>query len=180
LLGGFAQWALLRNYFVPDLQMLPAEQRAPVLRKCVARAARDSARYRSWGEMHRLRLAHFLSQLPVIGSRFVLHDLPVGGSRETLMKTSHDLVRHRHHATYGSQSRFLADLGDLDANYFVLLGGQDGWLGSTTFDDQLRLWLSGQYVRLPLRLECVAQEFRRVMTLLPAKPEGAGAHASSR
>jgi penicillin amidase len=100
----------------------------------------------------------------------VLRDLPAGGSRETVMKTAHDLVRGRHYATYGSQARFLTDLGDLDANYFVLLGGQDGWPGSTTFDDQVPLWLSGEYMRLPLRLDCVAREFRRVITLAPAKP----------
>jgi len=168
--GGFVQWGLLSDYLVPDLQVLPPKRRAAVLRRCVARAARDSARYRSWGEMHRLRLAHFLSQLPLAGSRFVFRDLAIGGSRETLMKTAHDLVRRRHHATYGSQARFLTDLGDLDANYFVLLGGQDGWPGSTTFDDQVPLWLSGEYMRLPLRLDCVAREFRRVITLAPAKP----------
>ena len=35
----------------------------------------------------------------------------------------------------------------------VLLGGQDGWLGSTTFIDQAGLWQAGQYVALPLRAE---------------------------
>jgi penicillin amidase len=171
---GFVQWSWLSHYLVSDLQSMHPERRASMLRECIARAARDSARYATWGEMHRLRLAHFLSQLPVIGSRLVFGDLPAGGSRETLMKTAHDLVRRRHHATYGSQARFLTDLGDLDANYFVLLGGQDGWLGSTTFDDQVRLWLSGEYVHLPLRLDCVAREFGRMLTLLPAKPEAAG------
>jgi penicillin amidase len=178
--GGFAQWALLGDCLMTDLQSLPAERRAALLRTGVAHAARDAARYRSWGEMHRLRVAHFLSVLPVIGSRFVRRDLPAGGSRETLMKTAHDLVRGRHHATYGSQARFLTDLGDLDANYFVLLGGQDGWLGSSTFDDQVHLWLSGEYVRLPLRLDCVAREFGRMMTLLPARPDAVGARAERR
>jgi penicillin amidase len=180
LQSGFAQWALLSDYLIPDLQSLPAERRAALLRESVARAARDCARYRGWGEMHRLRVAHFLYLLPVIGSRFVLRDLPAGGSRETVMKTAHDLVRGRHYATYGSQARFLTDLGDLDANYFVLFGGQDGWLGSSTFDDQVHLWRSGEYMRLPLRLDSVAREFRRMTTLSPAQPEAADPRAQRR
>ena len=42
------------------------------------------------------------------------------------MKSAHGLVRGRHPASYGSQARFIADLSDPDASWFVLLGGQDG------------------------------------------------------
>ena len=35
----------------------------------------------------------------------------------------------------------------------VLLGGQDGWLGSDTILDQAALWREGRYLDLPLRPE---------------------------
>ena len=47
---------------------------------------------------------------------------------------------------------------DPDENYFVLLGGQDGWFNSTTILDQWELWRRGDYVRVPLTLDGGARE----------------------
>jgi penicillin amidase len=44
-------------------------------------------------------------------------------------------------------------MSDPDANDFVLLGGQDGWFGSSTCADQVAAWRAGEYVRVPLRPE---------------------------
>jgi penicillin amidase len=103
-----------------------------------------------------------------VGRRFVIADLPVGGSRETPMKSAHGLVNARHDARYGSQARHISDLSDPDANWFVLLGGQDGWLGSANYADQLTLWRNRGYLRMPLRAETVAREFPIVLQLAPA------------
>jgi penicillin G amidase len=83
------------------------------------------------------------------------------------MKAAHGLVRKRHAATYGSQARFLADMGDPDATWAVLLGGQDGWLGSANFADQMPLWRGGGYIRLPMTQAVVEREFPTVQTLTP-------------
>ncbi len=45
---------------------------------------------------------------------------------------------------------------DLDANEFVLLGGQDGWLGSANAADQVALWRAGRAITVPMRAESVA------------------------
>jgi penicillin G amidase len=47
----------------------------------------------------------------------------------------------------------------MDRNDFTLLGGQDGWINSTTSLDQVPLWLEGRPVQLPLRLETVRARF---------------------
>jgi len=104
-----------------------------------------------------------LGNVPVIGRFFVVEDLPSPGSRETLMKRSHDLVNRRHRATFGAQSRHISDLADPDANWFVLFGGQDGWLGAANYADQLPLWREGRYIRLPLSDEGVDAAFTRVV-----------------
>jgi penicillin amidase len=83
------------------------------------------------------------------------------------MKTAHPASNERHKASYGSNARHISDLSDEDANYFVLLGGQDGWLNSSTFLDQVDLWRAGRYLRMPLRLETVRAEFPRRMEVTP-------------
>ena len=96
-----------------------------------------------------------------------MFDLPVSGTAESLMKTAHGLTFDRHRATYGSVSRHVSDLGDADANYFALLGGQDGWIGSSTFSDQVALWQRCQYVTIPLRPESLRQAFSHQTVLSP-------------
>ena len=85
------------------------------------------------------------------------------------MKTAHSSTDQRHFTRYGSQARHLSDLADMDENYFVLLGGQDGWLGSANFIDQMTLWQDGGYIRVPLRPETVHAAFRRRMVLSRAR-----------
>ena len=83
------------------------------------------------------------------------------------MKTAHGLTNKRHHARYGSIARHVSDMSDPDANYFALLGGQDGWFGSSTFADQVPLWREGRYISLPLTAEAVRKNFVHRTTLVP-------------
>ncbi len=122
-------------------------------------------KHKTWGDLHRLELAHPFANFPLAGNEFTKINVPVGGSSETLMKTAHGLTTDVHTAFYGSQSRHISDMSDLDENYFVLTGGQDGWINSSTFADQIDLWREGKYIRLPLRLETVEKEFPRRMVL---------------
>lgn len=162
------EWNFLVVFFARDLAALPDELRAGLLREAVAAAAADAEAFPTWGDMHRLRAAHPLANLPWIGDRFVYGDWPIGGSRETPMKTAHSTTNQRHFARYGSQARHISDLSDPDANWFVLFGGQDGWLGSSHFDDQVPLWLEGDYLQMPLTPAAVAEAFPRQQQLTPA------------
>ncbi|WP_211860403.1 penicillin acylase family protein [Neoroseomonas soli] len=164
-----SQWNFLTAFLLPDLDALPPGRRAAVLREASAAAARDFAALGTWGDMHRLRVSHWLFNLPVVGGAFAYGDHPVGGSRETPMKTSHGLVTQRHAASFGSMARHVSDMADPDANWFTLWGGQDGWLGSAAFADQVPLWLERRSIRIPLRRETVAAEFPRVTRLEPAR-----------
>ena len=121
--------------------------------------------FENWGAMHRLRLAHPLAAAPVIGDRYRFAEHGVGGSSETLMKTAHEASAGRHTVNYGANARHISDMTDPDANWFVLLGGQDGWLGSSTLIDQWPLWRDGDYVRMPLTLEAVRESFPHRLSL---------------
>ena len=121
--------------------------------------------FANWGEMHRLSLAHPLSNVPLIGGRYAFAEAGVGGSSETLMKTAHQASGERHSVNYGSNARHISDMTDADENYFVLLGGQDGWFNSTTILDQWELWRRGEYVRVPLTLAEVRAGFPHTLAL---------------
>lgn len=135
-------------------------------------AALDLARpvfeeYQVWGAFHQLRLQHPLGNLPLLGAAYRYYEGPVDGSATTLYKSAHGLQLTPHTATYGAQSRHIHVLNDPDANYFALLGGQDGWPGAEGFLDQWPLWRAGEYIQAPLRLETVRREFRRSVNILP-------------
>ena len=159
---------LLTTFTIADLDALPSARQEAVLRDAVAAAARDAAPFATWGDVHQIRAANWLVNLPVIGSRFVVGTWPAGGSRETPMKTSHGLVSGVHQTSFGSMARHVSDMADPDANWFTLFGGQDGWPGSPAYADQLDLWRAGRPIRVPLRPEAVAAAFPRVTTLAPA------------
>lgn len=158
----------LPDVLLRDLPGIPDARLAPSLAAGLETAAEVLAEYGSWGEMHRLRMGHPLSNLPVLGGRYDLVDLPVGGSRGTLMKTHNNPTAERHKARYGSNARHISDLAEPDRNWFVLLGGQDGWLNSANFADQIDLWRAGAYIQVPLEPETVRRTFPHRVELKPA------------
>jgi penicillin amidase len=120
-----------------------------------------------WGDLHRMRVRHYFGSVPLVGRRYRFGDYGSPGGNDTLNKTGHAAVHGRHAITYGASARFLADMADLDANHVVLLGGQDGWLGSDSFSDQIPLWRRGVTVPLPLRKE-TARQWPHLTVVRPA------------
>jgi penicillin amidase len=145
-----AVWAS-RDLMIDAILATPPARLAPALHHAIRRAEGALARWRRWDGMHRLRLRHHLGVIPLLGRRFRYGDLPAQGGNDTLNKTGHTPSRTRHSVTYGASARFAADLADPDANAAVLLGGQDGWLGSANFLDQVEAWRRGELVALPLQ-----------------------------
>ncbi len=131
----------------------------------VKKTTDEYPKFANWGEMHRLILSHPLENIPLIGGRFRFGDYPIDGSYNSAMKTAHAITNKRHQTFYGANSRFIACMKNLDENYFVLLGGQDGWVGSDQLVDQVPLWLAGEYIRIPFRVETIQQEFSYKMAL---------------
>jgi penicillin amidase len=153
-----------------DLRQAADRPLAAELDRAVGRAAAGFWRYADWGDMHRLSLDHPLGLLPVLGRHYRFGRYRAGGSTDTVMKTAHGPAGRRHVTRFGACARHISDLADEDSNYFALLGGQDGWLGSSTFLDQLPLWQRGEYVEVPLRLETVQARFRHRTLLRPRSP----------
>ena len=154
-----------RGVLVRDMERASRDVLDAALAAGLEAAGKGLDAFTDWSDMHRLSLAHPLSMLPVIGDRYHFGDHGVGGSSETIMKTAHDASATRHTVRYGANARHVSDMTDMDENYFVLLGGQDGWLNSSTMLDQWPLWQSGGYVRMPLTPDGVRASFPHVTVI---------------
>lgn len=163
----FLGFGRIKRMLVEDMVSAPEDGMRSDLRAALAVAADKAKGIKTWGDIHRLGLAHPLSFAPVIGSKYRFGNYAVAGSSDTLMKTAHGPVDGKHFARYGQNARHISDMSDPDANYFVLVGGQDGWLSSATAFDQARLWLVNKYIRVPLRIETVQKEFKKRQVLAP-------------
>jgi penicillin amidase len=170
--------AYARDFLKSDLADAPSPNPSPVdqpaemcalLRDAVAQAAESAKLFRNWGVMHRLEIAHIFSTVPYIGVKYRLADYPAAGANETLWKTAHPLTAWKNFATYGAVARAIMDLSNSTENYFVLLGGQDGRLRSDAALDQVPLWLSRQYIKVPLSPEDVPKSFEFSVELTPEK-----------
>ncbi|MGC8470526.1 MAG: penicillin acylase family protein, partial [Acetobacteraceae bacterium] len=156
-----------RGLIGEEILATPPALLAPALARALGRAARLRRRWRNWGGVHRLRLSHPAGGVPLIGRRYRFGSFPVGGGNDTPNKTGHGPVRGRHAVTFGTSARHVSDLADPDENHFVLLGGQDGWLGSANFADQVPLWRAGETIRVPLTAAAVARQFPFETVLTP-------------
>ena len=163
------EWGRHTRLLLPDLDALDAVVRRRLLNEAAREAAKAQSRWTTWGDMHRLRIGHVLSLIPWLGRGLVVAEWGAGGTRESPMKNSHGLVRNRHLVQYGAQARHLSDLSDPDANHFMLLGGNDGWIGSAHYADLLPLWRERRYLRMPLTAAGVEREFPLSMELAPAR-----------
>ncbi len=150
----------LANFLLEEIEAADESLLRAALAEGLRVASEGLGAYENWGAMHRLTLAHPLSMAPVIGGRYRFAEHGVGGSTDTLMKTSHERSAEVHSVRYGANARHVSDMRDPDANFFVLLGGQDGWLNSSTLLDQWPMWREGRYVQLPLSMDKVHAGFR--------------------
>jgi penicillin G amidase len=112
----------------------------------------------TWGDVHRLRYAHWFGLLPVIGSWYTFGEQPVAGSLQTVFKSAGPITTDKHFARYGANARQIIDLAHPDEHYIAMVGGQDGWFGSENFLDMTSAWHTGNLIRLPMTLDAVRRD----------------------
>jgi penicillin amidase len=147
---------------------------APSLKKALGSATRSWTTEMVWGDIHRLSLGHPIGLIPVLGSSYRFIDEPWPGSTTTVNKSAHAITAGRHQTFFGANARLLIDMANPDASRVVLLGGQDGRVGSTAIIDQVPLWREGRFIPLPLSREgqvSRAKRFVRIEPTATANPE---------
>jgi penicillin amidase len=138
-----------------DLRQDDQDPLVRALESALVSSARDFPNYENWGEAHKLTMSHPFSRIPVVGHRFRFGEYPMGGSVQTLLKSGHNPLADDFSPYHGATARFVADLSDPNANYGVLVSGQDGWFNSANFLDQTPLFLKGEYIQMPMDVEKV-------------------------
>ncbi|HSM50318.1 MAG TPA: penicillin acylase family protein, partial [Thermoanaerobaculia bacterium] len=126
----------------------------------------DVARWEHAG-LHRLRLAHPLGGLPLVGRWFDRGPFPVAGSATTVAAFGAVWEGERQRVTYGPSMRWTTDLADPDGTLAILPGGQAGHPGDRHYDDQLPLFLAGRTRPVPWSEEAIERATVSRLELVP-------------
>lgn len=121
-----------------------------IVNRVAKKALKDFQANPTWGDLHRLKVQHWIGNIPVLGAGYVFDEFPVAGSDSTIFKTSASLSNNVHTVRFGANSRHISDLRDPNENYFILMGGQDGFIGSAQYIDQVPLWREGKLLKVSL------------------------------
>ncbi len=148
------------------LTALPGDALTEHMNRWLTAAAKKIWKKSVWGDIQRQPQNPALGMVPYLGHRYRLPAYPAEGANDTLNKSVHTLGTQKQSVSYGSSARHISDLSSPDANYFVLHGGQDGWLMTPAMNDQTTLWRQGEYIQMPLSQEGIASGFQRFVTHL--------------
>jgi len=121
-----------------------------------------------WGKLHQLTFGHALGRQKPLDAVFNLGPFPIGGDGATIWATYtgwHDLDTR---VMTGPPFRFIADLGDLDHCWALLVPGQSGHLASRHYRDGIKPWFKGGYHPVLFRREEVEQNLEARLVLDPA------------
>ncbi|MEO0335641.1 MAG: penicillin acylase family protein [Pseudomonadota bacterium] len=153
-------------FLEPWVSGLAAMDREKYLKSWLKRSKPHLKQAPTWGDLHRQPQQSPFGMIPVIGSRFALDDYPANGGDNTLNKSGRKFSPDPESVTYGASARHISDLSDVDENYFVMHGGNDGWLMNDQLADQVKLWRKGKYIKLPLSMDKVKQVFNAHTSVL--------------
>lgn len=158
-----------RTFLQPALRELDDEAFNSLIQDALAAVERDADRFQSWGDMHVQPMRYPLGLIPVLGNRFRYFEYPSPGSSSTINKAGFGATEGKRSVTFGAQARHISDLSDMNENYFVMHGGNDGWLDNENMLDQLETWRNGDYYRIPMAMDDVREEFSRAsFTMYPS------------
>ncbi len=146
-----------------------AEWRAEVVVQA-ALATSEVAGDSPWGDVHRMRLDHPLSTVPVIGRLlgFGRSGISIPGGTHSVSVAAFGGSTPPYTVTHGASQRHVVDLADLDGvGGFILPGGQSGFPRHPNAFDQLPRFLAGELIPIPLhRASAEARSVHR-LRLIP-------------
>jgi penicillin G amidase len=101
---------------------------------------------RTWGDLHRARLAHPLAPLfPEAAATLDPAGLPVGGDNDTVLANG-CVPASGLAAAYGAIARYVYDVGNWDACRWTVFAGASGDPASPRYADQHPVWARTELV----------------------------------
>jgi penicillin amidase len=128
----------------------------------------DMSKWR-WGTAHHAVFAHLpLGDLPLIGSLFN-REIEASGGAFTIRRGDFRFNDARPYAaTHGAGYRAIYDLAHPDASLYVITTGESGNVFSPYYDDQIKLWAEGRYIRIPTSPLAVEASAKHRLLLQPS------------
>ena len=99
----------------------------------------------AWGKIHHVEFEHFVGRQKPLNYLFNVGPFAVGGNTTTINNTEFNYSDSTYKAVIGASMRRIVDLADIQHPKTVLTVGQSGQPFSLHYDDQVRMWLDGQY-----------------------------------
>lgn len=153
---------------IPEILIsLALEERSKIIYTALEQIKSKVTSVKDWGQFHPMTLQYIFGYIPWIGKAFEIKTYPASGANDTLFKRAFVMTENSAAITYGSAARHISDLSDLDANYFVLFGAQNGYPFSKENANQLELWENSKYIQIPLRIETIKKQFKKKIVLEP-------------
>ena len=155
------------------LHQAPDSQRHQVLAEALQQAHTEllstlggtSSEWR-WGDLHKIRFRHPLSNSVARQEAFDLGPVERGGDGFTPNATRGPGYLQSSGASY----RHILDLADWDRSVFTSAPGQSGQPGSPHYSDLLPMWAEGRYAPLVFSREAVEANTAHRLVLQPETP----------
>ncbi|MGZ4131515.1 MAG: penicillin acylase family protein [Actinomycetota bacterium] len=168
VLNGYLAWGeTWRCQVLPSLLEDPGPWLSDDLLRAALGDALEEVGDRTWGELHRLVLAHPLARIPGLEALFVAADEPFAGDEQTVASGGYDATQ-RYRAAVIASWRVVWDLADLDRSVAVLPSGASGNPASPHWNDQSPLYLSGRTRPAPVGPDAVRAASVATLSVLPA------------
>jgi penicillin amidase len=135
------------------------------LRELEEKLGDDITRW-TWGRIHTLTFEHVLGKKRPLHWIFNLGPYPVGGSHLTVNNGQYQ-YEEPYAVKAGPSLRMIVDLSQIHRSVRVLPTGESGHVGSRHHQDQLPLYLHGQYHPDWMDREQIVQHTERVLILKP-------------
>ena len=120
-----------------------------------------------WAKIHRLKFSHALGRVPVFFF-FNRGPFPLDGDPFCIKASSSGDFSGDFAAAAGVSFRQIIDLADFRRSVCVLTSGQSGHFLSRHYDDQISLWLKGEYRPMLFSSEDIEANAEAVLVLKPS------------
>jgi penicillin G amidase len=122
-----------------------------------------------WGKLHQLTFGHVLGGQKPLDLTFNVGPFPIGGDGNTVWASFTSFFDLERRPVVGPPFRFIADLGDLEHCWSLLVPGQSGHIASPHFKDGVKPWFNGEYHPMLFRRDEIEKNLEGCLKLVPSE-----------
>ena len=120
-----------------------------------------------WGNIHTITYEHPLGKLSPLDYIFNLGPFPIPGANNVINKSMSTPGNHDYKVSSLPSTRRLIDIGSPENSYSVIPSGNSGNFWSNHYDDQLNLFINGNYRKINFSNEQIDRNLSHELLLTP-------------